>query len=49
MWDKRDVLRLCGYTDRLQSSRRIPLDRSDGVGVVLARCNAALAAASERK
>ena len=26
-WDKKEVMMLCGYSDRLQSSRRIPMDR----------------------
>ncbi len=41
-WDKEEVMRLCGYNDRLQSSRRILLDGNEGARAVLARCNAVI-------
>jgi|EP00945_MAST-04E_sp_MAST-4E-sp1_P001220 hypothetical protein len=36
-WDKRETLALCGYSDRLQSSRRILMDL-EGSRLVRARC-----------
>lgn len=36
-WDKEETLAMCGYSDRLQSSRRILMDR-EGARLVRAKC-----------
>ena len=34
-WSKKEIMRLCGYSDRLQSSRRIILEDNQGGQLVL--------------
>jgi len=47
-WPKNEVMRLCGYTDRLQSSRRIVLEGNNGAHTVVQRCKETLAALEKK-
>ena len=41
-WSKDEVMRLCGYSDRLMSSRRIVNENNGGKNILIQKCSAIL-------